>query len=159
MCLCQVGCYSLPRQYHLTRLLSYIWPILHPSSTCDCTEFRNRWGVAHGSIFCLGLFFRGAEKGTQSLAHARKALPAPWLYPSMVFWILFACCRRYPCGSDVLVGLRIPGLHQWFSNFVPHPQFLTREHEPGLAFAFCTNFPHFGVAALRRLPFKNRYEL
>lgn len=61
---------------------------------------------------------------------------------------------RYPCGSDVLLGLRIPGLHQWFSNFVPHPQFLTQEHEPGLTFAFCTNFPHFGVAAIRRLPFK-----
>lgn len=27
------------------------------------------------------------------------------------------------------------------SDIAPHPQFLTEEHEPGLAFAFCTNFP------------------
>lgn len=98
--------------------------MVHPVPKCHHSAFV--WGRT-GSIFffCFSSFFHRAEKGTPSLTHARRAcLPLSYIQALFSRSYLLVVGLRCPCGSDMLMGLRMPGLHQWFSNITPchnHP--------------------------------------
>lgn len=114
-------------------------------------------GVGHKEVFfalvCFSTVLRKEPRALHKLGKASQPLSYTQILFSRSY--LFVVSLRCPCGSDMLVGLRIPGLYQCFlllphviitpgedlhnANFVPHPQ----SFWPGLAFAFCTNSPIF----------------